>query len=379
LDRIPVVGWLFLSREAPLHGRGFWLRPLLIELVTGVGLAGLYWYEVVHLGPFPLAQGGPDPLTVHANYLSHVVLLSLMMVATFIDFDEQTIPDAITVPGAVAGLLLAGLLPMSRPLIAVPATLLRAGAPPEHLQLASPFPAPHWLGGVWGLMIGVFAYLAWWLAISPWTWTTRRGWVKAVQYLVASLVRRISLPWAGVATLGSLAIAGVWLWGGASWESLLSALIGMAFGGGLIWAVRIVGSYALGQEAMGFGDVTLMAMIGTFTGWQATLIIFFLAPFAAVLISITQWLLTGRKDIAFGPYLCLAALYTVLDWTRVWDGGARQVFELGRFLLIIVVACLPLMGIMLLAMRWLRSLHGEEDEEEEEAAPDEPSADAESS
>ena len=67
---------------------------------------------------------------------------------------------------------------------------------------------------------------------------------------------------------------------------------------------------------MGFGDVTLMAMIGAFTGWQSTLMIFFLAPFAAVLISITQWMLTGRKDIAFGPYLCLATLFLVIRWSN---------------------------------------------------------------
>ncbi len=34
-----------------------------------------------------------------------------MMVATFIDFDEQTIPDEITVTGAIVGLVLAVLLP----------------------------------------------------------------------------------------------------------------------------------------------------------------------------------------------------------------------------------------------------------------------------
>ena len=42
-----------------------------------------------------------------------------------------------------------------------------------------------------------------------------------------------------------------------------------------MWAVRIIGTLTLRQEAMGFGDVTLMAMIGAFTGWQSTLLIFF--------------------------------------------------------------------------------------------------------
>jgi hypothetical protein len=128
----------------------------------------------------------------------------------------------------------------------------------------------------------------------------------------------------------------------------------MVFGGGLIWAVRIVGSSALGQEAMGFGDVTLMAMIGAFTGWQATLIIFFLAPFAAVLISVTQWLLTRRKDIAFGPYLCLAALFTVVDWGDIWMRSAGRVFELGWFIPVMVPICLVLMAGMLSVLRLLR-------------------------
>jgi hypothetical protein len=37
-DRLPILGWWGLRREAKLHGSGFWVRPLLIEL----GLGGFF-------------------------------------------------------------------------------------------------------------------------------------------------------------------------------------------------------------------------------------------------------------------------------------------------------------------------------------------------
>ena len=45
-DRIPIVGWWFLRRETKQHGRGFWVRPMLIELLVAVGLPALYWWEI---------------------------------------------------------------------------------------------------------------------------------------------------------------------------------------------------------------------------------------------------------------------------------------------------------------------------------------------
>ena len=39
-DRLPIVGWLGLRREAALHGSGFWVRPMLVEVLTGVGWRG---------------------------------------------------------------------------------------------------------------------------------------------------------------------------------------------------------------------------------------------------------------------------------------------------------------------------------------------------
>ena len=113
LDRVPVLGWWGLRREAPWHGAGYWIRPLLIELATGIGFAVLYWGEVDQrwLWPTLPGLGAPASTTLHAQCLSHLILVSLMMVATFIDFDEQTIPDEITVTGAIVGLVLAVLLP----------------------------------------------------------------------------------------------------------------------------------------------------------------------------------------------------------------------------------------------------------------------------
>ena len=191
-DRIPVVGWWFLRRESSLHGRGYWVRPLLIELLTGAGFAALYWHEVLWAGAFefaPRLRFVPALSTLQAQYFSHLVLICLMLVATFIDFDEQTIPDAITIPGTTIGLFLAALLPQARLLVTVDAA---NGTAVDHLHLAAG--SLHmgwrpWLDGPAGLMLALGCFSGWWLAIMPWFWTSRRGWQKGLQYLVASARR----------------------------------------------------------------------------------------------------------------------------------------------------------------------------------------------
>ncbi len=371
-DRIPVIGWIGLSRESSIHGRGFWVRPMLLELATGICFAALYWHEVA---PGPTCAIETIAI-LQARYLKHITLFSLMLVATFIDFDEQTIPDAITVPGAIIGLILAAALPMSREIVWV-----WRPPHPEFLSVVSGVMRERewldFLASGKSLSIGLACFLGWCIAVVPWLWTTRRGLGKAFQYFAASFRRRLSIGMVLVAIIGTATIVLVWALGNAGpagalhrWESLFSALAGIAAGGGLIWAVRIVGSHALRQEAMGFGDVTLMAMIGAFLGWQSTLIIFFLAPFAALFISVSQWLLTRRRDIAFGPYLCLGACYLIVDWDNMWN-RARHIFELGLFVPGVLAVGLALMGVMLIGMRWLReTLFGGADEFDKPARDD---------
>ena len=115
-DRVPIFGWLGLRREAELHGPGFWVRPLVVELAAAFGLAWLYLWEVADAGL--LASGIPRPVPpqwqgmLHVQFTVHALLVWLMLVASLIDVDEKTIPDGVTVPGALVGLLLAALYPL---------------------------------------------------------------------------------------------------------------------------------------------------------------------------------------------------------------------------------------------------------------------------
>jgi prepilin signal peptidase PulO-like enzyme (type II secretory pathway) len=354
-DRVPIFGWLGLRRESKLHGRGFWIRPMLVELFSGVGLAMLYWWEV---GQGGLLAAAPNPIPaawagiLHVQFFCHATLIALMLVASLIDIDEKTIPDAIVVPGTLLGLAAAAVYPWSL----LPADL--AGPPGDFLRLTSPKPWLDWLHGAphsasLGLALGCF--WVWCFALMPRTWYSRHGWLRALGLMLARLRRdpstRVLLL---LGCVGSLGILGVWRLGGSRWEGLLSALVGMAAGGVLVWAVRIIGTATLHREAMGFGDVTLMAMLGAFLGWQSCLVIFFLAPFAALVIGVLNLLLHSDHEIPYGPFLCLAAVVTIVRWAWLWS-WLSGVFALGLAVPLVMVVCLGLMGLMLGLWRLVRS------------------------
>ena len=348
---LPVIGWWLRRRESERYGSGFWLRPLLIELALAAGLALLYGWETAgRLYPLP-AAALPLSFANHAQFLAHAILILLMTVATFIDFDEQTIPDSITIPGTLAGLALAAIVPASL----LPLGVAAGNAVP--LLVTSPLAWPAWLNGPGGLALGCAIFAGWCWALVPATCTLRRGLFKGVQFYFASLLR--GSDWWKLlilAVVGCAGIGGVWLTGGMRWTALITALCGLGFGGLLVWSVRGVGQAALHKEAMGFGDVTLMAMIGAFLGWQTTLVVFFLSPVAALFIALSQWILTGRRDIAFGPYLCLSALFVIVFWPAVWGYVGPRVFVMGWIVPALFVACLMLMMGMLMFWRFAEEL-----------------------
>jgi Flp pilus assembly protein protease CpaA len=225
----------------------------------------------------------------------------------------------------------------------------------DFLQLASPDVWPAELNGVGSLALGLGCWWAWCIAILPRSWYSRHGWRRAMQLCCARVrhmpsTRRILI----MAVAGSAVVAFVGFHRGLRWEAFLSALVGMAASGGLVWAVRVIGTAVLHREAMGFGDVTLMAMIGAFLGWQPCLIIFFLAPVAGLVMGVLRLILFRDKEIPYGPFLCLATLFVIVCWNPVWN-RTLPTFALGWLVPAAVICCLALMAVMLATWRLILS------------------------
>jgi leader peptidase (prepilin peptidase) / N-methyltransferase len=341
-----------------MHGKGFWIRPILIELGLAIGIPALYWFETQYGGLLPEVARIPQWVQMYEWYwtrifIGHAVLVVLMTAATFIDFDEQTIPDIITIPGTILALLsgsvsIYGFMPTIVDLDGAAAIV------PVTFELPWTPLDPKWSTST-GLLIGLAIWTGWCFALADRRLILRRGWIKAIEFFFAGLVRfptwKILLRmWLA----GLVVISIVYSLGQAHWHGLFSALIGLAVGGSVVWIIRIIASWAMGVEAMGFGDVTLMAMIGAVIGWQAALAAFFLSPIAAMAIVLVQFIITRESRVPFGPYLCAGTMITIIFWPVIYDHALAPNLFLGQFLVWLAIAMGALMGVFLYVWRLIK-------------------------
>ncbi len=347
------------SKNVFLGRAVFWGIPLAIVL--------LFWWEVVEwsgsLGGkiTGLQIAAESAETLHLRFAAHVLLFVLLLAASITDFREMIIPDGITVPGTILGLLLAGwlpqtLLPATAQITAPGAgggfeTLYASNAVPLHIASSQAWPemlrpSPN----VFSLVLALAICWGWCFAMLNRVWYGRLPFKKAAAIFWRYLIRsRSTILFAALGLLGSGIIILFWSRAAADsvhWQGFLTALVGLATGAGLIWAVRLIGRIALGREAMGFGDVTLMGMIGTFVGWQSCILIFFLAPLAGIVLGIGRLVLGLGREMPYGPFLCLATVFLVLYWPDCWN-LTEPFFSLGWVVPGIMGICLVLLGTML--------------------------------
>ena len=114
-------------------------------------------------------------------------------------------------------------------------------------------------------------------------------------------------------------------------DAVISSAIGMITGGGLMLLCIILGKLLLKKDAMGYGDVKLMCMIGGFVGWKLSVAIFFVAPFFSLLMAVPVLIFKKSHLIPYGPFLSLAALICILlqdyfiKWINLYVGIFKMV------------------------------------------------------
>lgn len=322
-DNIPILGWLKLRGRCRTCRMRISPRYPLIEFFNGCLWVIVFWLEVPlgfyenlqqscvysDLGPqnFPgLGPLSPEAFVV-LRYFYHMVLVEALLVASFIDFDLKIIPDGSTLPAMFVG--------VAASLLIGRVHLLPVWFQSPNLEQSFSIVTPDW----------VHPFLA-----GP----AVPEWVSEHPHV----------------------------------HGLLVSLVGLVVGGGMVWLVRLWGFWLLKQEAMGFGDVILMGLIGSFLGWQASVIAFFVAPVCAMIAVAGTWTaellrrMFGNKQpwgrtIPYGPYLSLGALITLLAWQPLF-ARSRHFFELGALLLPLAATMIVLFGVCLLFVQGIKRLLG---------------------
>lgn len=264
-DLLPLIGYWRTQGQCRTCGVRFSPRTLVLEVATGILFPLLYYLVVIldiHGFSFLHQPGMADHPAwlpgwqAWAVWLHHAILLCLLLTATVCDLDHREIPLAITVPGTIAGLMFAVLLPWPWPQVAGTGFSLATG------------PNPHTVQGLY-----------------PWPfWWPLPAWFGPGNNIQTGLV---------------IGIAG--------------ALAGTAF----LRVIRSVFTWGLGIEALGLGDADLMMMAGAFMGWQPVVVAFVIGVFIGLGFGVGQLVLRGDNMIPFGPSLALGIACTALGWAWV--------------------------------------------------------------
>lgn len=102
----------------------------------------------------------------------------------------------------------------------------------------------------------------------------------------------------------------------ALWVMVLGGVLqGYIIAGAIVWGVRILGTLGFGKEAMGLGDVHLLAAVGACVGWVDAALAFPLAAVVGlywVLVSIVRTGGGAPRAMPFGPYLAAATILVTL-------------------------------------------------------------------
>lgn len=291
---LPLVAWLALRGRCAKCGCRIPFRYFGVELLTAALFLAI-WLQCGHAHEWLLAA-------------PYFILASLLVTATFIDFEHFIIPDEITIGGTVAGVLFS---------LAIP-SMMRVES---HLVSAAWSLAGAAIGFavLWGVVeAGKLAFGKKRVTldgVQPFAWT-RKGDDAELK------VGDDTMQWADIFSRESdqllVKCSEAEVAGKRYTDTPLRFFFNRLVVGGdeyelikLDTIVARVSELTIPREAMGFGDVKFIAAIGAFLGWKAVLFTIMSASMTGALFGVVTILLRRREwsaKIPFGPYLALGAM-----------------------------------------------------------------------
>jgi leader peptidase (prepilin peptidase)/N-methyltransferase len=85
--------------------------------------------------------------------------------------------------------------------------------------------------------------------------------------------------------------------------AFVASLQGMIVGAGILYLVGAIGGFFAGREAMGGGDVAMMAMVGAFLGWESVCVTIFIGSCIGVLLHVAGLARSKRAAASAAPVI----------------------------------------------------------------------------
>ncbi|MHC5113828.1 MAG: prepilin peptidase [Planctomycetota bacterium] len=326
-ENLPVLGWFMIRGKCRYCGERVSPQYMIIELLMGLMFIGLYaaFYLPSSRMPWWGAIGGSwwsvnGAIKTAPVFIAFLFMFAGLVAMTIIDARTFTIP--IQIPLFVTGAAF----------IAYP---VQALIPLRRTSMDWPIPGADWawcfaaLAAMLGIVISCLLLRAGKLRYSFADYEdyveegeTLGDYPHARREMGVEIL--FLLPCLVLFTVGF--VVGSRLTGAPPHflQAVGATLLGYLVGGGVIWAIRILGTLGFGREAMGMGDVHLLGAIGAVLGWYDPLWIFFIAPFSGIAwvlwsIGLAAIFKRARRELPYGPHLAVAALIVVLcrpgvDW-----------------------------------------------------------------
>lgn len=328
-ENLPILGWFLVRGKCRYCGVPISPQYMVIELVMALAFLGLYclFYvvpqDVTWIGGIGSEWwhgtgrfiSDPGFFRTWPVFIAIVFMVAALIAMTVIDARTFTIPIEIPLFITVTAFIaytIQGFLPLH-----------------SRQPLLWPIPAGDWrvfavgLGGMAGVLIGV-AMLR--LGMLRYSFADYHQYVEKDQVLGDYPHARREMLVEILFLLPCLiGVAAGWFVGGflpsgappVVVQSLGGSMAGYLVGGGMIWGIRILGTFAFGREAMGLGDVHLLAAVGAVLGMVDPILVFFIAPFSGLVWHVgatgfAAMLKRSRRELPYGPHLAVGTLIVLL-------------------------------------------------------------------